>query len=62
MRQGGRGRGAVISGTATISELRPVEGAAASGATREAVLLRGANAVGRRRRGGTPRRGAATET
>ncbi len=39
-----------------------MEGAATGGTPRETVLLRGANTVCRRGGGGTPRRGAATET
>lgn len=62
MGQSGRGWGAVVGGTAPVSELSPVEGAATGGATRETVLLRGANTVCRRRGGGTPRRRAATQT
>lgn len=57
-----RGRGPIVGGAAPVSELSAVEGAATGGATGEAVLLRGANTVRRRRGGGTPRRGAAKWT
>ena len=53
--EGGRGWGPVVGGAAAVPELRPVEGAAAGGPAREAVLLRGADAVGRRGAGGAPR-------
>lgn len=60
MGQCGRGRGAVVGSAAAVSELSSVKGAAAGGATRKAVLLRGANTVCGGRGGGTTRRGAAT--
>ena len=60
MGQCGGGRGAVVGGTAPVSELSSVEGAATGCAPGEPVLLWGANTVCRRRAGGTPRRGAAT--
>lgn len=61
MGQRGRRRGSVVSSTAAISELSSVKGAAAGGAPREAVLLRGGDAVCRWRGGGTAWRRAATD-
>lgn len=58
--QGGGGRRAVVGGTAAVSELGPVEGAATGGPAGETVLLWGADTVGRWRGRGAPRRGAAT--
>ena len=62
MGEGGGGRGAVVSGAAAVSKLGTVEGAAARGSPREAVLLRGADAMDGRGGGRPPRRGTATHT
>jgi len=59
--QRGRRWGAVVRGAAPVSELSSVESAATRGTAGETVLLRGADTVCRRRGGGTPRGGAATE-